>query len=253
MAGLGQRHGEVHRDRRLADTALARRHADDAGLRVRAEEQRHRCSLPVAVPGVVVLVVVVGWRRVEVDARACRRAGAGGARPRSSSPMTTKSSSTSSTPGTARATRWISSASASALGHAATGNATSRRARRRFGFTERMTPSSPNVRFSSGSTTAPSAASSSVWSADAMHSSSRVGPGAWCHTCSTHAARITPARRADPSVDYPAWAAFRSRPSPRGRPGQTTTGSARPWPPWPPRSATRPGGTSSSTSVRPPA
>ena len=60
VAGLGQRDGQVHRDRRLADAALARRHADDARLRVRRQEGGQGCRRRVAVP---VCRVVVARRR----------------------------------------------------------------------------------------------------------------------------------------------------------------------------------------------
>ena len=41
LAGLGQRDGEVHRHRRLADTTLRRGDADDSGLASRGQERRH--------------------------------------------------------------------------------------------------------------------------------------------------------------------------------------------------------------------
>ena len=58
----------VHRYRRLADSALSRRHTDDPGGGVGREEKRHRRGVAVTVAGVIVagLVVLVG---VRVDAQ----------------------------------------------------------------------------------------------------------------------------------------------------------------------------------------
>ena len=57
--GLGQRDGQVHRHRRLADAALARRHPDDTRLRIRSEKRRHGRGGRVPVSVVVVPVTVV--------------------------------------------------------------------------------------------------------------------------------------------------------------------------------------------------
>jgi hypothetical protein len=59
VAGRGQRDGQVDRHRRLADAALAGRHADDTGLGVGPEERRHRRGGRVPVARMVVPVAVV--------------------------------------------------------------------------------------------------------------------------------------------------------------------------------------------------
>ena len=136
VAGLGQGDGEVHRDRRLADAALARRHPDDPGGGIGSEEGRHRraASVPVrmSVTGVLIAVpVAVALVLRCTVAEHLRPANARGARPapRRSSPR--NRARPPRPPATVPAARWMSSARSSAPGHAATGRATSTRTRRR--------------------------------------------------------------------------------------------------------------------------
>ena len=151
MAGACQRDGQVHRHRRLADTAFARRHADDPRRGIVGEKSRHRFGL------CVLVAVAVGVSRLVVGRLVRPPAPSMPARRRwrsaalSCSFITTNSRSTSSTPSTARAARWISSASASAPGQAATGRATSRMHAAPAGRTVLSRPRSPSDTPSSGS------------------------------------------------------------------------------------------------------